>query len=154
MPFEVFISYAHEDKELRKKLDKHLAILQRRNVINSWSDSDIKPGTLWRQQIDAHLKSAQIFLFLISADFIASEFCYSIEMDQALKRHQANEARVIPVLLRPVYYEGAPFAELQMLPEGAKPVTSWSNVDEAFAGVAKGIEEAVNDLKSKGGTVK
>ena len=68
-----------------------------------------------------------MILLLISADFLASDYCYGIEMQRALQRHQANEARVIPILLRSVDWKGAPFEHLQALPTGAKPITSWSN---------------------------
>lgn len=101
MAYEVFISYSHRDKELRNELEKHLSNLKRQNIIASWSDGNISPGTEWEPQIMEHLKRAQIILLLVSADFMASDFCYSIEMTQAIARHDANQARVIPILLRP-----------------------------------------------------
>src|SRR6266571_7124219 len=132
MPFEVFISYAHEDKELLKELQKHLSNLKQQNIITSWFDGDISPGTEWREQIIEHLNRAQIILLLISADFMASDFCSSIEMTQAIARHNADEARVIPIILRPGYWKGALFAKLQFLPTEGKPVTRWPTHDDAF----------------------
>jgi hypothetical protein len=64
-------------------------------------------------------------------------------MALALDRHKAGEATVIPILLRPVDWEGSPFSTIQMLPSDAKPVTQWSNQDEAFKDIAKGIRRAV-----------
>jgi hypothetical protein len=69
-------------------------------------------------------------------------------MLRALERHQANEARVIPILLRPVDWTNAPFAGLQALPTSAKPITSWRNRDEALKNVAVCIRRAVEDLSS------
>src|SRR6266571_2645464 len=66
-------------------------------------------------------------------------------MQRALERHQAGQARVMPILLRPVDWKGAPFARLQALPTNAKAITSWSNQDEAFADVAAGIRRAIED---------
>lgn len=123
MPFEVFISYSHRDRDLLNELTNHLATLRRQQLISSWYDGDIAPGTEWQPQILEHLNTAQIILLLISADFMASEFCYSIEMTRAIARHNANEARVIPIILRPVDWRDAPFAKLQALPTGAIPVT-------------------------------
>jgi hypothetical protein len=80
MAYEVFISYSHRDKELRNELDKHLSNLKRQNIIASWYDGNISPGTEWEPLIIEHLKRAQIILLLVSADFMASDFCYSIEM--------------------------------------------------------------------------
>ncbi len=150
MPFEVFISYSHRDREFRNELEKHLANLQRLKIISSWYDGDIPPGTEWKPQILAHLASAQIILLLISADFMASDFCYSTEMTQAIARHDADQARVIPIILRPVLWKGAPFAKLKILPTDAKPVTRWPTHDDAFEDVAIGIQEAVDDLIKKG----
>jgi TIR domain len=150
MPFEVFISYSHRDREFRNELEKHLANLQRQQVISSWYDGDIPPGTEWKPQIMAHLASAQIILLLISADFMASEFCYSIEMTGAIERHQANESRVLPIILRPCDWKGAPFAELEVLPAKGKPVARWPSRDEAYANVIQGIRRAIDDLAKQG----
>ena len=150
MPYSVFISYSHRDRELRGELDKHLSNLRRQEVIASWYDGDISPGTDWESEINEHLKRDQIILLLISADFMASDFCYSIEMTQAIARHDANLARVLPIILRPTDWKGAPFAKLKVLPTDGKAVTSWASHDEAFVDVVRGIREAIEDLTKKG----
>src|SRR6266700_2397108 len=146
MAIEVFISYAHEDHALLKELEKHLANLKRQDIISSWYDGDITPGAEWESEIKERLLYAQIILLLISADFIHSDFCYSIEMKQAIDRHNAGEARVIPILLRPTDWQGAPFDKLKMLPTDAKAVTSWPTHDDAFLDVVQGIRKAIDDL--------
>src|SRR5215471_18662367 len=105
---KLFYSYAHEDKLLRDELDKHLGNMKRLNQITDWSDRDILAGTEWKHEVDRHLTDSQIILLLISPDFMNSEYCYSIEMKRALERHDNGEARVIPIILRPVDSEGAP----------------------------------------------
>jgi len=145
-PIELFCSYAHEDESLLQKLETHLSMLKRQGLISTWYDRQITAGTQWARAIDAHLNSASVILLLISPDFFASDYCYGIEMMRALARHKANEARVIPILLRPVDWKGAPFAHLQALPTNAKPITTWSNRDEAFANVVTGIRRAIEDL--------
>ena len=143
---EVFYSYAHEDEELVKELRKHLSILKRQGVIREWYDREITAGTDWKGQLDQHLNSAGVILLLVSADFLASDYCYDVEMTRALERHDQGEARVIPVILRPVDWKGAPFGKLQSLPTDGKPVTSWKIRDEAFADVARGIRNAIGQL--------
>ena len=96
-----------------------------------------------------HLNSAQIILLLISDDFMASDFCYSIEMTQAIARHDTNQARVIPIILRPVDWKGAPFEKIQALPTGGKPVTNWPNQDDAFVDIVRGIRKAIDYLTIK-----
>jgi len=142
---EVFYSYAHEDEELRNKLDRQLSILQRLGLIVGWHDRRIGAGNEWVGQIDKHLNTAQIILLLVSDAFMASKYCWDVELKRAMERHEAGEARVIPVILRRVDWRGAPFDKLQVLPTDAKPVTSWPNIDEAFYDVAQGIRRVVEE---------
>lgn len=144
----LFFSYAHADEPLREELEKHLSILQRQGLIDIWYDREISVGTEWKHQIDTHLNIAQIILLLVSPDFVESDYCYSTEMKRALERYESGEAHIIPILLRPVYYEGAPFEKLQVLPANGMPITSWPYLDEAFADVARGISKVVKELTS------
>lgn len=150
MPFSVFISYSHHDRELREELEKHLSNLKRQNIITAWYDGDISPGTEWQAQISEHLTTDQIMLLLISADFMASDFCYSVEMTQAIARHDANQARVLPIILRPTDWQGAPFAKLKLLPTDGKAITKWPTHDEAFEDIVRGIRAAIADLTKQG----
>jgi hypothetical protein len=145
-PLEVFFSYAHKDEALRDKLVTHLSTLERQGAITDWHDRLISPGAEWVGQIDNHLNAAGIILLLISPDFIASDYCYGVELVRAMERHQAGQARVIPIILRPVDWTGTPFSKLQALPKDGKPITIWANEDEAFLDVAKGIRRAVQDI--------
>src|SRR2546429_6160470 len=144
-PIEIFCSYAHEDEALLRQLEAHLGGLKHQGLISTWHDRRIIPSQDRAQAIDTHLNSAWVILLLISPDFLAWDYCYGIEMQRALERHQAGEARVIPILLRPVDWKGAPFTRLQALPTNAKPITSWGNQDEAFTDVAAGIRRAIED---------
>jgi hypothetical protein len=132
---EVFFSYAHEDEELRDELAKHLKLLERQGVIKAWSDRNVTAGEDWKNAIDERLESANIILLLISADFLASDYCYDIELDRALERHNSKEARVIPVILRSSDWQNSSFGKLAALPTGGKAITSWPNEDEAFTDV-------------------
>ncbi|NEO34382.1 MAG: toll/interleukin-1 receptor domain-containing protein [Symploca sp. SIO3C6] len=143
---ELFFSYAHEDEELRDELAKHLMLLQRQQVISTWHDREISAGNEWKQEIEKRLNSADVILLLISADFLASDFCWGVELERALERHEAGEARVIPIILREVDWLGASFGKLQALPKNAKPVNNWENCDMALSDIARGIRRAVEDL--------
>ena len=134
-------------KHAIKELRKHLSLLKRQGVIRDWYDREITAGTDWKGEIDGHLNSAGVILLLVSPDFVASDYCYEVEMKRAMERHEAKEARVIPVILRQVdAWHEAPFGKLQALPRDAKPVNRWADRDEAFADVARGIREAVRSL--------
>ncbi len=146
MPISIFFCYAREDEALLKKLKVHLSPLQRQRLISVWHDRDISAGTEWEQEIKTHLDAAQIVLLLVSPDFIASYYAYDTEMQRALERHRRGEAKVIPIILRPVYWHGTPLGELQALPTDGKPVTSWQDPDSAFYDVVKGIRKVVVQL--------
>jgi energy-coupling factor transporter ATP-binding protein EcfA2 len=143
-PITLFYSYAQEDQLLCNELEKHLSFLQRQNLITTWHKRQIVAGTDWAHEIDTHLNEASIILLLISAYFLASDYCYSVEMQKAMGRHERGEALVIPILLRPVDWQQAPFARLQALPRNKQPITLWPNQDEAFANVAQGIRRALD----------
>jgi TIR domain len=142
-PIEVFFSYSHKDQRLRDQLETQLSLLKRENIISSWHDRRIGAGEEWASQIDAHLNTAQIILLLISPDFMASDYCYGVEMERAMKRHDRGEACIIPVILRPCDWHNALLSKLQALPEDGRPITTSSNRDRAFLDVAKGIRKAI-----------
>jgi len=144
-PVNVFFSYCHRDEKLRDKLALHLSMLQREGVIKAWHDRKIMAGTEWAKEIDDNLNAAEVILLLVSADFLASNYCYEIEMQQAIVRHEAGEALVIPIILKPVDWSRAPFSKLQAFPKDAKPVTKWTNRDEAFLNIAQGDSGSGND---------
>jgi tetratricopeptide (TPR) repeat protein len=153
-PIKLFYAYAREDESLHNELAKHLALLQRQGFIESWYDRQILPGMEWKSEIEKQLTSARIIVLLISADFFFSDYCYSIEMERALQRHKLGEAWVLPVILRPVDWKKAPFAHIQCLPRDARPITMWSNQDEAFLSVAQGIRSLVDRLRAQPPPVK
>ena len=146
---EVFFAYSHEDEQLWDKLANHLKPLQREGIISTWYDRDISAGSEWENAIDIHLNSAQIILLLISADFMASDYCYGVEMNKAMERHQGNEAIVIPIILRPVYWQITKFSQLQALPEDGKPVITWKHQDEAFLDIVQGIKNVTQSLNNQ-----
>jgi TIR domain len=147
-PIDVFISYSHKDDDLRSKLVTHLSSLKRQRKIADWFDREIEAGSEWEAQLKNKLESSPVILLLISADFLASDYCYDIEMKRAIERHKLGTALVIPIILRPCDLDGSAFMELQALPKDLKPITQWDDQDLAFLDVAKGIRRAVESLPS------
>ena len=142
----VFFSYSHADEDLRDQLEKQLAMLKRQGVIETWHDRRIGAGQELGQVIDDHINSDDIILLLVSPDFIASDYCYDIEMKRAMERHEAGEAIVIPVILRACDWHHAPFGRLLGTPKDGKPVTQWPDRDEAFLQVARSVRDAAGRI--------
>jgi hypothetical protein len=146
-PIPLFYSYSHKDEQLLEQLKTHLSLLKREGIISDWHDHKISAGTEWENQIDRHIELAQIILLMISADFLASDYCYDTEMMRVMERHEDEEVRVIPVVLRPCDWWDAPFGKLQALPKDAKPVTTWSKRDKAWLDVVQGIRRACQEIQ-------
>ena len=142
----VFFSYSHADEALRNELEKHLTGLRREGVITTWHDRRIGPGEELHGQIDDQLDRADIILLLVSADFIASDYCYDVEMTRAMERHERGEARVIPVILRPCDWQSAPFGDLLAVPPDGKPVAKHATLDDGFLEVAKAIRQVASAI--------
>ena len=147
----LFYSYTRKDETLRNELETHLKILERRQLIAPWHDRKIMPGEEWEDKIDENLECADIILLLISADFVASDYCWGKEMKRAMERHDAGEATVVPIILRDVKWKRTPFAKLQILPKDAKPVMKWVDRDSAWKDVSDGIERVVEEIRKRRG---
>ncbi len=145
-PVKTFVSYSHEDRRLVDKLARHLSPLTREGLIDCWYDHRITAGAEFSATISQQMEVARIILLAISPDFIASDYCYNVEMKRALQRHAAHQSVVIPVILRPVHWQGAPFARLLAVPHDAKPVTEAANRDSALRNVATHIRQVAERI--------
>jgi hypothetical protein len=145
----VFFSYSHADEALRDQLEKQLSLLKRQGVIETWHDRRIGAGQDFAREIDQHIETDNIILLLVSADFLASDYCYEKEMLRAMERHEAGEAVVIPIILRACDWHGAPFGKLNATPPDGRPVTQFPDRDQALLEVTRAIRAAAERFSSK-----
>lgn len=150
-PAKLFISYSHKDGKFVDALQSHLALLQRQGVIEPWHDRKLSAGENWAKTIDENLRSSDIILLVVSADFMASEYCYGLELKQALAMHNAGEAVVIPLIVRPCDWHSAPFARLQALPRDGRPVSSFADIDEAYLETALEVRKIAESVEPSQG---
>lgn len=143
---QAFVSYAHKDEHLCDEFLMHLSMMRRQGILREWYDRCIVPGTDWTKEMHRNLEDSHVFVPLVSADFIASDYCFEVEMRRAIEKHNQGDARVIPVIVRACDWAHPPLVALQPLPQGARPVTSWSNRDEAWNDVTHGIRKAVESM--------
>tara|TARA_R110000850_G_scaffold106431_2_gene217775 strand:- start:1244 stop:2071 length:828 start_codon:yes stop_codon:yes gene_type:complete len=119
-----------------------------------WHDRRIELGQEFGNEIEGELAAADIVIFLVSSDFIASDYCFSKEAMFALNRHSNREATVIPVIVRPCDWKTSPFGAIQAAPTDAKAVSIWPDRDEAWLSVVNGIRAIISDdgvVQSKAG---
>lgn len=145
----IFYSYSSADESLRLELERHLAVLKRTGLIETWAFRQIEAGDDWHRRIDERLNSASVILLLVSANFLASDYCWDVEMKRAIERHETGDSVVVPIILRDCDWHAAPFSKLQALPQAGKPVTRWRPRDRAWSAIAGGIRRLIESLEHK-----
>lgn len=146
MPWKVYIGCADEDERYRRELDVHIKPLKREGLITVWSHDQMLAGVSTAEQSRHALDDAVVILLLISPSFLGSDDHYS-ELARAMERHQSRAARLIPVCVRWCDWSKEPFANLQVLPPNANPVSSWQDSDEAWTSVVKGVRASLEEFE-------
>jgi hypothetical protein len=140
-----FISYSHKDADLLTKLHEHLSALRRQNLIVTWTDREISAGGVIDAEVAKAMDEADLYLLLVSAAFIESNYCYEREFARALGRQKTGEALIVPIIVRECDWALPELRQFKALPEDGKAVISrhWHTPDEAFANVASGLRALV-----------
>ncbi|MBN7820067.1 TIR domain-containing protein [Bowmanella yangjiangensis] len=149
MSKKVFISYSHRDEDHREDFGDHLSMMQRNGVIECWHDRKIHVSDDWKNEIDQNLESADIIIFLVSPSFLASEYCFDVEVKRAMERQKEGTAQIISIVVRPCDWEDCEFSKFQAAPKDAKPITRWEDRDEAWLNVVQSIKKHINEFKPK-----
>lgn len=144
---KVFLSYSHVDEKYKEELDKHFAALKRSDKVETWNDRKLLPGCKLDDDIKKHLGEDDIIILLISSDFIASDYCYNIEMCKAIERSQNQECIVIPIIVRPCLWTETPLKDILALPKDGKPISQYADSDEAYLEVVSAVNKMLVSSK-------
>ncbi len=136
---KIFISYSKSDKEYLETAKKHLKLFERQGKLQVWDDTQLIVGEEWDAAIKRELATADIILFLVSSDLIATDYVWDIEMKRALERAASGEVAIIPVIIRACVWESAPFGKFNALPAKGTPISSFDDEDEAWKEVVQKI---------------
>lgn len=147
-PVEIFIAYAHEDRESLREVEKILKVISRDGSINYWHPDMTAPGSERQAEIKQNLDRARLVLLLISSDFIASNELHNVETE-AMKRRSIGKTTVIPIIVRTCGWKDTPLAEIQVLPDDRRAVDEWSSKDAAFENVREGIRRVIAKLRGE-----
>ncbi len=147
-PLDVFISYSADDEKFKHELETHLVMLKRKGTIRPWHSQQMEAGSEWEKEIGNLIDQSQIILLLISPSFLASDQLYDQEMQQAMKRHESGDARVVPIIIRSANIAETPFSKLLVLPRNRQPIDTWRNRDEIWARIAEEIRDVCNSLRN------
>jgi internalin A len=146
-PLPIFICYAHADERVVKRLIPGLKLLARRGYITPWRDTDLVPGENWDETIKEQMSKAQIVLFMVSRDFLASKYITEHERPLAMTLMKERKAVVVPVLLSQCLWREEDFAKLEKLPHKDCPISSFSPRDNAWARVEEGLKKVVEQVR-------
>lgn len=147
LPVRAFVSYSHKDLEYLKELRSALAPLMRLQKLQLWDDRDIDAGDDWEKVIFQQLEEADIVLCLISADFVASDFCYKKEFGAALEAHRKGEKTTVPVILRKTDWQDLLLAGIQGTP--GQWIALAKDKDEAWTKVSESLRLTLDTAKQR-----
>lgn len=143
-----FISYSHSDAQAVHRLEVHMSQLKREGLLSTWFDGEILAGGSLDADIFAELEKADIFLAVISPDYLNSAYCYDIEFQQALRAVEAGKIRIVPIIAQPCDWKSSPFGRFKAIPKDGKPVSEWTNENNAFLNVIDELRKLVSAAPS------
>jgi len=144
MKLKLFISYSHQDEDIKEGFVKHLSPLKDKGLIEDWYDRKILPGEDLQSKINNNLEESDIICLCISANFLHSNECKK-EKDNAFRLKNEKGITIIPIILSPCgWQDDEDISKLLALPTDGKPVSTYSNQDEAWLDVYKGLKKVLN----------
>lgn len=145
---KAFISYSHKDDNYLERLKVHLAQMKRDGLINEWTDEAINAGSSLNNVISDALDSSELFLALLSPDYIASNYCYNKEFETAQGMQDEGKLIIVPIIVEPCDWKQTPFGNLKALPKDGKAVSEWTNPNNAFLNVIDELRSLTAFTKS------
>jgi hypothetical protein len=144
-PATAFISYSHRDEGALQSLVTHLAMLRREGSIAEWVDQKILAGGEIDKEVSRQLEKCDLFLPLLTPDFLASNYCYDTEMKRAIERHEAGSIRIVPIVIEPCDWKASPLKRFKALPRDGKPVAEWTNKNNAYLDIATELRRLIEE---------
>ncbi len=152
-----FIIYAREDKDIKQRILAHLNSFAKAYDLVLWHDEYLEAGQEWKPHIESRLEQTDLFLLLISVDFMNSEFINQVEFKFAIDRHKTNKSVVIPIIINYCQWDidfnftddNFNLNELQVLPQEGKPVDDWKTPEQAYNNIASGVRKVLETIKAR-----
>jgi hypothetical protein len=141
---KIFISYSKHDIQHKEMLLKQLSGL--RDRIITWNDRDIQAGEEWDERIKAELHKADVVLYLVSANSMATDYIQKDELPLIENRCQKGQCVLVPIIVDFCDWQEQGFAKYNALPEKGIPVTDkkhWDNENQAWLSVITEIKRII-----------
>lgn len=144
-----FISYSHSDEYVVKRLHTHMSQLKREGTLTSWFDGEILAGSSLDENVKLELDRAELFIAIVSPDYLNSAYCYDIEFQDALSKFQVGKVRIIPIIAQPCDWKRSPFGKFKAIPKDGKPISDWTNENNAFLNIIDELRRIVSNVPEK-----
>ena len=144
----LFVSYSHKDTGYREDMEKALALLLQYGGVQKWSDQHILAGQSLSSEIQKHMDDSNVFVFLLSPDFIASSYCMQ-EWEYAAKlAADGKKISRVPIILRPCAWQDLlGDDDIKALPDDGRPVSLFESEDLGWTQVYDGIKSVVERMR-------
>lgn len=147
-PIGGFLSYSHKDEEQAKKLLTFLMPLTRKGEIRMWYDRMISPGARWTKEIDDKLNEADMFVYCVTANFLASTACMN-ELKRGIRASKERSAAILIVILKSCAWKDVKeICELQVIPKDGIAIEAWTPIDNGYLDAYEKIREEIQRLKN------
>ena len=120
----VFISYCHQDKEWLVKLKLFLRPMEDQGLLQVWDDTEIKPGARWADDIRKALDGARIAVFLVTQNFLNSEFIREKELPVLLKNAEDRGCLIFWVAVSASTVDDSEIGRFQAANDPQRPLDS------------------------------
>jgi hypothetical protein len=153
----VFLMYTSDDSTNLLQLLRHLDPIKKVSKVHFWYDDPIDPGKEWSPQIVSRFEDADVYILLVSTNFMYSKFIEQVEFKMIIDKYKAGKSKVLPIILEPCPWDidfesdeyTFSFKELQVLPDVEKPIKNWESADKAFRYSAVHIKKEITSLTGR-----
>lgn len=156
MAKKIFISYSKEDVSYVLKFKDHLASLKLNGLVTDWFCTELTAGKKWDKEIQDHFAEADIICFMVSPNFMRTNYIHKYEIDKAFQRYEENGSlMIVPIILDFCNWrtKSNNLADFTALPYTAKPINDFINPNMAWYVVIESlrlmIEKGLDPRKEK-----
>jgi hypothetical protein len=148
-PVRMFVSYSHKNRTWCKRLLPVLKVKANVDTLQPWHDTELKAGDRWDEEIRTELERMDIFLCLVSYDFLASDYIQSVELPRAKERVEKGEIEVVPVVVYPMDLKNdCQFLyQLSPLPAWDKSWRDYRDLNVGLFHIGNGVKQAIEKVR-------
>jgi len=142
---KIFISYSKKDIAMVNTFQDHLSALKRDGKVGTWYCTELVAGDDWSKEIEQHFKESDIVCFMISPNFMKTDYIFDHEIPAAFNQGK----KIIPIILDfcnwQVEKDGFNLSKVSGLPYTAKPIKDFKNENMAWFAVVECIRLLIED---------